>query len=262
MAVAAAIEEPAFDGRHFRQGSVVSSRQPSIHSQQGLSRHASRRSKRSSMGSGSGYAVINTAADVTMGVGSSPLGAHSPAPPHQQVERRLSQYSDNDVEAVVAKAMEEVSRRPSNASSYHRRISPQMSLTVPPGSTAANMQPSPSHLAPPSDAELQAQRRFSDVNAAVDRHNSRRAARRAQSMHHRGRRRGGQGGAGAPPGPGRRNSSDYLTVTSLQVPGMMALGAPPLSPGGLAPAPAMPLHHTLSAPSPSRQIHPPAPPQH
>ena len=122
----------------------------------------------------------------------------------------------------MAKAMEEVSRRNSGS---HRRVSPQMSLTVPNSGSAQQMlQPSPSassasggggavpgggvmppgngaatarHLAPPlgglppppTESELQAQRRFSEVNAAIERHNSRRQAKRSQSVMYRNKKK-------------------------------------------------------------------------
>ena len=110
---------------------------------------------------------------------------------------------------MVAKAMEEVSRRNSGS---HRRVSPQMSLAVPntgPGQQQQLMAPSPSassansanssrHLAPPTgvglpppptESELQAQRRFSEVNAAIERHNSRRQAKRSQSVMYRNKKK-------------------------------------------------------------------------
>ncbi len=95
--------------------------------------------------------------------------------------------------------MEQVSRRSSN-SSAQRRLSPQMSLVVP-GVMAASLSPAPTRLAPPSESEAQAQRRFSEHEAAVARHNSRRAAKRSKSVMYRA-------GGGPRRGPARRNSTD------------------------------------------------------
>ena len=141
------------DSSHIRQGSVISrvsnynvgsphEGNPNEHS--ALSRRCSRHShhsKRSSLGSTNNnqqqQGPVTTQADVMLTQQASP--GHSPRgvgvgpggqPVTADIERRLSQLSDNEVEAVVAKAMEEVSRRNSGSQSFHhRRVSPQMSLT-------------------------------------------------------------------------------------------------------------------------------------
>ena len=50
-------------------------------------------------------------------------------------------------------------------------------------------------MAPPTQ-EQAAQRRFSEVNAAIDRHNMRKAAKRSQSVMYRGGRPEGRGEGG------------------------------------------------------------------
>lgn len=205
----------------------------------GLSRRCSRHShmsKRSSLGSGHQQAQqgLTTTADVLYNPEDEGLVRAD------EVQRRLSQLSgaaDNDmVEAVVA------SRRNSGSSGgFHRRLSPQMSLTVPPAMGPQLSPTSPmsmSRLAPPTDEELVAQRRFSEVTAAIERHNSRRKAKRSQSVMYRPQRRAA-----------RRRSTEMEVALSAdrmrRSPNMAAPGVPGPSTHLKTP---MPLQATLSAP--------------
>jgi hypothetical protein len=88
------------------------------------------------------------------------------------------------------------------------------------------------HLAPPSDEELLAQRRFSEVNAAIERHNSRRQAKRSQSVMYRPQRRAA-----------RRRSTE-IDVADVRV----WRGGTSAAAGGLKPP--TQLQATLSSPLP------------
>lgn len=189
---------------------------------------------------------------------------HSARANPADIERRLSQLSDNDVEAVVAKAMEEVSRRNSGGHG-HRRISPQMSLTVPDSALAPSAaSPASSthalHLAPPSEGEMQAQRRFSEVNAAIERHNSRRQAKqRSQSVMYRNKRRTARRNSDVrdpnnPNGNGDQFLNPNLANAQVNLAGAVGAGGQQqhhrVIPGLQPPAS---LHATLSAPSMQQQ---------
>lgn len=200
MLAAGGLEE--FNGHHLRHGSQQSqhrrisnetgcSQNSNNHERNDLSRRCSRHShmsKRSSLAS-HGPTTTTTQADVLVTVNPS----QSPIAMHSDIERRLSQLSDTEVAGVVAVAMDEVSRRNSNSSSYHRRLSPQVSLNVVPPSAGhspiANLPSGGGSLLVPPTAEMLAQRRFSEVSAAIERHNSRRQAKRSQSVMYRQKRR-------------------------------------------------------------------------
>jgi hypothetical protein len=161
------------------------------------SRH-SNMSKRSSLASnGNNAAAITTKAEVLMSV----------SPRHQQtiiasgnldLERRLSQMSDVDVDMVMNVATgEALSRRSSVRGSFRRPLPSSSMGAMVSAATAMSGVPSSSPgsggggilLAPPTEAEQMAQRRFSEVNAATERHNSRRQVKRAQSVMHKNKRR-------------------------------------------------------------------------
>ena len=76
----------------------------------------------------------------------------------------------------------------------HMPLSPiQNQLAVPTNQTHQRLSPQNSLLLAPPSQEALAQRRFSEVNAAIERHNSRRQAKRSQSVMYRNKR-GTQGG--------------------------------------------------------------------
>lgn len=218
------------NGQHtYRQGSLISRTGSHNGSDNGLSRRCSRHShvsKRSSLGStnhGGGVTTGMTTADVVVTVSSqqmqpppvSPRGS-GPACMAVDIERRLSQLSDTEVEQVVAVAIEEASRRNSNAS-FHRRVSPQVSLNVPvpsnpPCSTTGAL------LAPPT-AEMVAQRRFSEVSAAIERHNSRRQAKRSQSVMYRNKRRASRRNSEVRHSPTEFGTYQQVPTVTTTVPG-------------------------------------------
>ena len=159
-----------------------------------LSRH-SHVSKRSSLASNNNAVVTTTAEVAVMSV----------SPRHQptiitggiDLERRISRLSDTEVEKVASAAMEEViSRRNSQRSSrsVNAMVAAANALPIVPPTGAGPGVGGPGGagllLAPPTEAEQAAQRRFSEVNAAIERHNSRRQAKRSQSVMHRNKRRG------------------------------------------------------------------------
>ena len=175
------------NGHYPHRQSSINSRHSNVNnSDHALSRKCSRYShvsKRSSLGSNNRDQQGNTTtAEVMMA---------SPMPPGKAVtadiERRLSQLSDSEVEQVVSVAIEEVVSRRNSNSSYHRRVSPQVSINVP--APAAPPGPGGATLLAPPTAEMLAQRRFSEVSAAIERHNSRRQAKRSQSVMYRQKRR-------------------------------------------------------------------------
>ena len=127
---------------------------------------------------------------------------------HLVLERRLSQLStQEDQQALVVELARRNSsrsprpgsfRKPPMASPNIMSGSPQVVVSIP-MSVGHPMSPKNALLlAPPTESQL-AQRRFSEVNAAIERHSTRRAAKRSQSvMYRQNRRRSTKNGAGAP----------------------------------------------------------------
>ena len=125
-----------------------------------------------------------------------------PSIEHLVLERRLSQISNNggQIGGDFASDIISTSRSPRSSSIRRRSEMPN------PGAGAGGpvvvsvpmpqMQVSPNNsvlLAPPTQEQL-VQRRFSEVNAAIERHNMRKAAKRSQSVMYRGGRHEGREG--------------------------------------------------------------------
>lgn len=114
---------------------------------------------------------------------------------HLVLERRLSQISTELtpppsatlVAAAAASASSGRSPRPGSIQRRRSEMNPSVTVVPMPLNTSASPQNSVL-LAPPTHEQL-AQRRFSEVNAAIERHNMRKAAKRSQSVMYRNPRR-------------------------------------------------------------------------
>ena len=119
-----------------------------------------------------------------------------PSIEHLVLERRLSQISNNGGGGFSGDIIS-TSRSPRSSSIRRRSEMPNpgagpVVVSVP----MPQMQVSPNNsvlLAPPTQEQL-VQRRFSEVNAAIERHNMRKAAKRSQSVMYRGGRHEGREG--------------------------------------------------------------------
>ena len=123
---------------------------------------------------------------------------------HLALERRLSQLSANENEVFPASDLA-LTRSPRSNSVRRPSVNPPVISNPMPKSSPKNSL----LLAPPTQEQL-AQRRFSEVNAAIERHNMRKAAKRSQSVMYRP----GQMPAAAASAKARRAS---MRVPSLEV---------------------------------------------
>ena len=121
---------------------------------------------------------------------------------HLVLERRLSQLSANENEVFPDLPL---TRSPRSNSVRRPSLNPPVISNPMPKSSPKNSL----LLAPPTQEQL-AQRRFSEVNAAIERHNMRKAAKRSQSVMYRP----GQMPAAAASAKARRAS---MRVPSLEV---------------------------------------------
>merc|ERR1711862_302976 len=98
---------------------------------------------------------------------------------HLVLERRLSQLSANENEVFPASDLA-LTRSPRSSSVRRPSVNPPVISNPMPKSSPKNSL----LLAPPTQEQL-AQRRFSEVNAAIERHNMRKAAKRSQGVMYR-----------------------------------------------------------------------------
>ncbi len=114
---------------------------------------------------------------------------------HLVMERRLSQISNNkdELAELVSAANQPPINRSPRSSSIRRRsemyAAQGVVVSVPMPLNHTTISPQNSVLLAPPTHEQLAQRRFSEVNAAIERHNMRKAAKRSQSVMYRGSRR-------------------------------------------------------------------------
>ena len=128
---------------------------------------------------------------------------------HLVLERRLSQLSANENEVFPVASDLALTRSPRSNSVRRPSLNPPVISNPMPKSSPKNSL----LLAPPTQEQL-AQRRFSEVNAAIERHNMRKAAKRSQSVMYRPGQMPGSA-AGVTAGAKARRTS--MRVPSLEV---------------------------------------------
>jgi len=192
----------------------------------------SKRSHRSSIGGGSANGGSGPGAMTNTTTAEVMVNQTQPSIEHIVLERRLSQISGNGINGngngdFGPETNDTKFSRSPRSSSFRRRsempnTDGPMVVSVP----MPQLQKSPQNsvlLAPPTQEQL-AQRRFSEVNSAIERHNMRKAAKRSQSVMYRGGRpEGGREGGG------NRRKSTLRISNSQNISNSATINA---SPGG------------------------------